>query len=107
MRWLLCLVLCALAGVAAGQGATVHGRVVDEAGAPVVGATVQLGDQTAVTDDAGAFTLTGTGTLTVTADGYSTVAVNAKQGVVVRLPRSSGELIEVTGKAPEESKPLE
>src|SRR5688500_1550830 len=86
--------------------ATIKGRVVDDNGAPVAGATVMAGDASVVTDENGAFTLAARGTLTVIADGYSTVAVQAKQGVVVRLPRNDGEVIEISGKAPEEAQPL-
>src|SRR5687767_2346992 len=109
MRRLICILLCGFAAIAAAQPAdtVVKGRVVDDSGDPVAGATVQLGDETAVTDANGAFSIAGTGALTVTADGFTTAAVTAKQGVVVRLEAADGELIEVTGKAPEESKPLE
>jgi hypothetical protein len=108
-RWIVCISLCLGAALAHAQPAdtVVKGRIVDNAGEPVVGATVQLGDETAISDDKGAFVISGSGTLTVTADGFSTVAVTAKAGVVVRLTPASGEVIEVTGKAPEESKPLE
>ncbi len=109
-RWLWtggCIV--ALAGAAAAQRAeiTIQGHVVDEAGEPIIGASVLFGDGAAVTDASGAFSVTGRGTLTVIADGYTTVAVAAKRGMVVRLAQASGEVIEVVGKAPEETKPLE
>lgn len=80
--------------------------MVDESGEPVAGASVLFGEGAAVTDETGAFTITGRGTLTVIADGYATVAVPAKRGVVVRLTHDDGEVIEISGKAPEESKPL-
>ncbi len=97
-----------LAAVAAAQppGVAITGRVVDAAGEPIAGATIQLGEATVITDATGAFTVTGQGMLTVTADGYDTVASAAKPGMVVRLEAASGELIEISGKAPEESKPL-
>jgi len=98
----------ALAGAAAAQrvGVTVEGTIIDEAGAPIAGATILLGDQTAVTDDAGAFVVTGRGMITVIVEGFASRTVPAKTGMVVRLERATGEVIEVTGKAPEESKPL-
>jgi hypothetical protein len=98
-----------LAGVAAAQGRDVDitGRIVDETGAPVAGASILSGDEAAVSDERGAFTVAGHGTLTVIADGYESVSVRARPGIVVRLARASGEVIEISGKAPEESKPLE
>lgn len=87
--------------------ATVRGRVVDEAGLPVAGATVLLGDQTAVTDGDGAFVVIGGGKLTVVAGGYASQTVGAADGVVVRLAPASGEVITVSGRAPEETKPLD
>jgi hypothetical protein len=108
-RWLgISSCIVALAAVAAAQPAnvTIKGRVVDESGEPIAGATILLGDASAVSDDTGAFTVTGRGTVTVIADGYDTVAMRAKPGMVVRLPEASGEVIEISGKAPEESKPL-
>ncbi|HSD86498.1 MAG TPA: carboxypeptidase regulatory-like domain-containing protein, partial [Kofleriaceae bacterium] len=109
-RWLLgipvCLVGLALPAAAQVAGATISGRVVDEAGEPVAGASILLGDQDAVSDEHGEFTIHGTGTLTVIADGYAAVAIAARPHVVVHLSNKSGETIEVTGTAPEESKPL-
>lgn len=85
---------------------TVKGKVVDEAGDPVAGATVLLDEQATVSDETGSFVITGAGNLIVNASGYASVAVPAKPSVTVRLVKASGEVIEVTGKAPEESKPL-
>ena len=85
---------------------TVHGRVVDEDGTPVSGAAILLGDEAAVTDDDGAFTVRGAGMLIVSASGYASAAVPAKSTVIVRLTKATGEVIEISGKAPEESKPL-
>ena len=101
--------MAALAGGAAAQrkGAQVRGKVVDDAGAPVAGATVLVGDQAATTDADGGFVVTGGGKLTIIANGYESQTVGAANGVVVRLARSSEEIIEVTDRAPEESKPLE
>jgi len=101
--------VAALAGGAAAQrkGAQVRGKVVDDAGAPVAGATVLVGDQAATTDADGGFVVTGGGKLTIIANGYESQTVGAANGVVVQLARSSEEIIEVTDRAPEESKPLE
>lgn len=86
---------------------TFTGSVVDEDGVPIAGATILLRDRDATTADDGTFSITApAGTMTVIAPGFVTQNVRAKAGVVVRLVRSSGEVIEVTGKAPEESKPL-
>ncbi len=109
MRWLtFSAFMLGLVAVATAQPSSVAitGRVIDEAGEPIAGATIQLGDVTTISDATGAFTVSGHGTLTVTADGYETVASSAKPGMVVRLAAASGELIEVSGKAPEDSKPL-
>ena len=110
MRSLIGVQLCvvALAGTAAAQraGVTVQGTVVDEAGAPIAGATILLGDHSAVTDETGVFVVTGRGMITVIVEGFSSRTVPAKAGVIIRLDRATGEVIEVTGKAPEESKPL-
>jgi hypothetical protein len=101
--------VAALAGSALAQRAdgTVRGRVVDEAGSPVGNATVLIGDRTAVTGADGGFVVTGGGKLTVIASGYESKTVGAADGVVVRLARASEEVIVVTDRAPEESKPLE
>ena len=88
----------------------VRGHVVDdETGMPIAGASILAGDQAVVTDDTGDFTVTVTDdarTLTVTAAGYASVTVGAKPGVKVRLAKKTGEVIEISGKAPEESKPI-
>lgn len=99
----------AVAGEVAAQPAAVRvrGTVVDEAGVPIAGATILLGDKTAVSDDSGSFTITGRGTLTVIAEGYTSQNVPATPRVTVRLAPAGGEVIEVQGTAPEESKPLE
>jgi hypothetical protein len=99
-----CLVaLCRIASA----DTEIRGHVVDdETGLPVAGASVLAGDQAAVTDDAGDFTITGDGLLTITAAGYASVTVGAKPGVTVRLAKKTGEVIEISGKAPEESKPI-
>ena len=101
---IVCVV--ALATSASAQG-TFTGTVVDESGLPIAGATILLRDQAAITDDDGAFTITAApGTLTVIAAGFVSRTLAAKPNVVVRLVRATGEVIEVIGKAPEESKPL-
>ncbi len=110
VRSWVCVQICvlAVASTAAAQPASVRieGTIVDETGAPIAGATILFGDQTAVTDDAGAFVVTGRGMITVIVEGFASRTVPAKPGVIVRLSRATGEVIEVTGKAPEESKPL-
>jgi hypothetical protein len=99
--------LAALTAAADAQPAEVTGHVVDaESGEPITGATLLLGDQDAATDDTGAFTIMGGGTITVIASGYTAVSVRAKRGMVVRLRRVSGELIEIQGTSPEESKSI-
>ena len=98
--------LVSLASVVAHAQARTEGTVVDESGLPIVGATVLRGDDTAVTDDAGAFSIAGRGALTIVAPGYTAQTIAARSGIVVRLARASDEVIEVTGKAPEESKPI-
>ncbi|MBL0219515.1 MAG: TonB-dependent receptor plug domain-containing protein [Myxococcales bacterium] len=92
---------------AAAQGTTITGRVVDEAGLPIEGATILLHDEAATTADDGTFTITAApGSLTVIASGFVARTLPAKGNVVVRLVRVSGEVIEISGRAPEESKPL-
>jgi hypothetical protein len=106
IRWYLSVVgVVALAGDAAAQSA-ITGSVVDESGLPVSGATILRGDDTAVTDETGAFAIAGRGELTVIAQGFTSRTLAARDGLVVRLEHATDEVIEVTGKAPEESKPL-
>ena len=96
----------ALVSSSAAQG-TFTGTVVDEDGMPIAGATILLREEAATTADDGTFTITAApGTMTVIAAGFVTKTQAAKSNVVVRLARATGEVIEVTGKAPEESKPL-
>lgn len=105
-RWFVGTVLCLVILVrVAFAGVTVHGRVVDDDGAPVAGAAILLGDEATVSDDNGAFTVSGTGMLIVTASGYAAAAVTAKSTVIVHLTKATGEVIEISGKL-EESKPL-
>ncbi len=110
MRFAFVVHVCVAAwvGEAVAQPAetTVQGKVVDEAGDPIAGATILLGDQAAVTDDGGGFVVTGHGMITVIVEGFAAQTVPAKTGLVIRLVRATGEVIEVTGKAPEEAKPL-
>lgn len=81
---------------------------------PVAGATVLTErGELAVADLDGYFTIAVTATdreLTITAPGYATRSVKIVAGdalVRIELDRSSGsEVIEVTGKAPEQTKPL-
>lgn len=102
------LILIWLTGVALAQPApAVSGHVLDATGDPIAGATVELGGHAAVTDELGAFELAGQGDVTIAAQGFETVTLAARDGMVVRLQNASGEVIELSGKAPEESKPLE
>jgi hypothetical protein len=98
----------AAAGDVAAQPASVRvqGTVVDEAGIAISGATILLGNATAVTDDDGSFVISGRGTMTVIAQGYASQSVPAASRVVIRLAPASGEVIEVQGRAPEEATPL-
>lgn len=105
-RWWLPAAACLGAATAYAQPAAIRGTVVDEDGQPVAGATVLRGDESATTDDAGKFVVGGSGDLTIIADGFEARTMRARNGGVVRLARTTGEVIEVTGKAPEESKPL-
>ncbi len=97
-----------LASVAVAQPAAirVRGTVVDEAGLPIADATVLLGSESVVTGPDGTFEIRGRGTLVVIAQGYATQNVPARERVTVRLAPAGGEVIEISGKAPEESKPL-
>ena len=105
VRWSIVGVV-AFVGVADAQRAAIDGTVVDESGLPVAGATILRGTESAVTDDAGAFSIAGSGSLTVIAPGFASQTVAASKDIVVRLERTSGEVIEISGKAPEESKPI-
>ncbi|HTL39003.1 MAG TPA: TonB-dependent receptor [Kofleriaceae bacterium] len=107
MRWVVGFACVVAVCRVASADSEIHGHVVDdETGLPIAGASILVGDQAAVTDDAGDFTVTGEGTLTITAAGYASVTVGAKPGVTVRLAKKTGEVIEISGKAPEESKPI-
>lgn len=88
------------------QAEIVHGVVVGSGG-PIAGATVAPahGDIT-ITDNDGKFTVDGDGELTVSAPGYVSRTVPFASRVVVELHADSGEIIEVEGKAPEQTKPL-
>lgn len=107
VRWVVVPgVIAALASSASAETAY-RGTVVDESGLPIAGATILLRDRDATTAEDGTFTITAApGTMTVIAAGFVSQTLAAKTGIVVRLARATGEVIEVTGKAPEESKPL-
>jgi hypothetical protein len=85
----------------------VEGTVVDEAGIAIPGATILLGNATAVTDEDGRFEIAGRGTMTIIAQGYASQTVAAAARVMIRLAPAGGEVIEIEGRAPEEAKPLE
>src|SRR5690606_25652729 len=63
--------------------------------------------QSAITDERGAFSIAGSGALTIIAEGFASQTLDARPRMVVRLARAEGEVIEITGRAPEEAKPLE
>jgi hypothetical protein len=76
---LLVLLILAVAGCGGGSGSPattrgITGRVLSNAGSPILGAVVRVGAHVAATDASGGFTLTGvsagTDRLWVTADGY-------------------------------------
>jgi hypothetical protein len=98
------LVILCVARVA--QAGIVHGVVVGPGG-PIAGATVApaRGD-IAVTDNDGKFTVDGDGELTVSAPGFVSRTVPPSARVVVELLADAGEIIEIEGKAPEQTKPL-
>src|SRR5688500_18722938 len=108
--------IVASAGVVVAAPARAVRGVVTGAGStkPIVGATVltQQGEL-AVTDLDGYFSITVTDTdreLTIAAPGYGTVSVVVPRGdalMRIGLSAASGsEVIEVVGKAPEQTKPL-
>lgn len=106
--------LCWLIGSAAAAPRTVKGVVVrEETARPVVGASV-LSDrgEIAITDDDGYFALVvrdGDRELTVVATGFSTKSVPITTAPLMRIvleAASGAEVIEVSDKAPEETKPL-
>lgn len=109
-RWSLVVPVCVVATTghvdAQPGNVRVRGTVVDEGGAPIPNATILLGSETAVTDADGNFVISGRGTITVIAGGYASQTVRAEPRVMVRLATSS-EVIEISGRAPEEAKPLE
>jgi hypothetical protein len=107
MRWWVPAFFCLVALCRVAAADTITGHVVDaETGLPIAGASILVGDEAAVTDDTGAFTIDASATLTVTAAGYAALTVPPKAGIVVRLAKKTGEVIEISGKAPEESKPI-
>jgi hypothetical protein len=100
--------VAALAGPAAAERA-ITGVVLDDAtGAPVENAVVVAGEQQAITDAAGAFAIDdvpfGRIDIMVVADGYTAYFGSARIGaaLTVRLAgeAASGEVIEVSGRAP-------
>ncbi len=113
---MICAFGCALVGMAETAEAAprvLHGVVTrDGTGTPIGGASV-LSDrgEIAVTDIDGYFTLEIQGVdreLTVVATGYVTRSVRIVEGTlrIELVPASGAEVIEVIGKAPEETKPL-
>ena len=102
--------LVVLAAAPAHADRAITGVIVDDTtGAPVVGAIVVAGEQEAITDANGAFTLAdvpfGRIDLIVVADGFSAYFGSARIGaaLTIRLAseaRSGGEVIQVAGRAP-------
>jgi hypothetical protein len=115
IRALIAIAIIASAGIAEAAPRTVRGVVTASGSArPIVGATVLTErGELAVTDLDGYFTIPVASTdreLTVTAPGYATrtVAVVAGDALMrIELASASGsEVIEVVGRAPEQTKPL-
>jgi len=108
MRAWVVAAVCGVSATAAAQPAKrVQGQVLDEAGEPVPGASILRGAESAVTADDGTFTIGGAGQITIIAEGFASQTLTPKAQVTIRLVKASGEVIEVTGRAPEEAKPLE
>ncbi len=102
-------VLAAIASQA--HAGTLRGRVVDAAtGRAVAGATVSAGGAETTTDDDGRYRLDGVSgrlEIVVIADGYDPALASTRAGrtVELRLVATTGEVIEVTGRAPVEPAP--
>jgi len=102
--------LVALATAPAHADRSITGVIVDDTtGAPVVGAIVVAGEQEAITDASGAFTIAdvpfGRIDLIVVADGFTAYFGSARIGaaLTIRLSgeaRTGGEVIQVAGRAP-------
>ncbi|MBA3819389.1 MAG: TonB-dependent receptor [Deltaproteobacteria bacterium] len=114
MGWRVATILLCSAGVAAAAPAGIVRGVVTQEGStqPITGASV-LAERgaIAVTDVDGYFAIAvaqGDRELTVVATGYATQTVLIRDGIVrVELARASGaEVIEITGKAPEDTRAL-
>jgi len=96
-------ILCAARAADAG---VVHGVVVG-AQAPIAGATVMSArGEIVVTDNDGKFALDAEGELVVSAPGFVSRSVPVAPRIVIELHDDAGEIIEVTGRAPDEAKPL-
>src|SRR5690349_20693482 len=115
MRAPLLASLLLLASATPALADEISGRVVDDAGAPVAGASVDVDGVTAVTGDDGRFVVTldddgaGSRTVVVYADGFAVAVVAARPGRAVRVTHDpeEGEVILVEGRAPDEAKPAE
>lgn len=84
----------------------IHGVVVG-AGGPIAGATVMSArGEIVVTDNDGKFAVDTDGDITVTAPGFVSRVVPAEPRLVVELHADAGEIIEITGRAPDQTKPL-
>jgi hypothetical protein len=103
------VVLAALPRTASGAPVRVVGTVVDGDGEPIVGAVVSAGTQEATTDERGRFVITADdrGELVVFAEGFAPYTARPRATLAITLAPAAGELVEVEGAAPEETKPTE
>jgi hypothetical protein len=108
-RLAILLGLVSLPFAAAASPVRVHGTVVDERGQPVSGAIVSAGAVEATTDEHGRFVISADdkGELAVFADGFAPYTTRPRAKLAITLAPADGELVEVVGKAPEETKPTE
>ena len=93
------LASCLFIGTAIAQNVTINGKVIDEKGDPIAGASVQVkGTRTGVNSDAnGAFSVKAAkgATLVVTSVGYEAKSTPASDNLTVRLATESKFLSEV------------
>jgi hypothetical protein len=99
----------ALPSPASAAPVRVVGTVVDDDGEPVAGAVVSAGADEAVTDEHGRFVITADdrGELVVFAEGFAPYTARPRATLAITLAPAAGELVEVVGDAPEETRPTE